>query len=506
MRPLVKLAVSIAVVFTLSFFLMSILHVSGPLGDRIAGMVAEYRGGAPLDLNSLQADVAQSIALTIFFTVIIATVMKMEWRVAAAITGVGVLAITGLTPPQNMIYRAIDWRLLVFLIGSMTLAGILREAGVFNRLAVSLVEKSTSAFRLLLLLGLFSALLSMILGEVTSIIYAVLVVLELRRVLEIDVKPLIVYTVLATNTGSVALPVGNPIGVYIAFTANISVAEFLAKCLPLSLLEVLVLILVYRLVLSNYVERLNGELKQSRELIAKLTAARTIDVTPVMARHTRIGLLILAVFTGLVVLNEKLAEAMSLATGVPVDPDSLLAFIPYLSIALALLLADPSSMDKLLSSAVEWPSIIFFMSLFILSYALSYTGAIAKIAYGIAMFSEPGSFTGNMLVVGVLLAASAMLSSVLDNLSVIVALTQPVTILVQLGLSRVSYLALLYGGVFGGNYTPIGSTANIVAVSMAEREKIAVSWGEWLRIALVSTTLQITVALLWSYLWLLAGG
>jgi Na+/H+ antiporter NhaD/arsenite permease-like protein len=63
-----------------------------------------------------------------------------------------------------------------------------------------------------------------------------------------------------------------------------------------------------------------------------------------------------------------------------------------------------------------------------------------------------------------------------------------------------SYFALLFGGVFGGNYTPIGSTANIVAVGLAEKRKIKVTWSEWLKLALLTTTMQIIAALLYLYL------
>jgi Na+/H+ antiporter NhaD/arsenite permease-like protein len=99
-----------------------------------------------------------------------------------------------------------------------------------------------------------------------------------------------------------------------------------------------------------------------------------------------------------------------------------------------------------------------------------------------------------------MLFTSAGLSSVLDNLSLVVTLTPVAILLNQLGIAHASlYFALLFGGVFGGNYTPVGSTANIVAVGLAEKRKIRITWGSWLKLALVSTTIQILVALLYLY-------
>ncbi len=502
LKTMIKLTIYIAVIFFLSYLFVSMVHLTGPLGSKITEVVTEYRG-APVNLDSEYADLSQAITLTIFFTVIVVTIIKMEWRVAAAISGIGILVMSAIVPPQDLVVKAIDWRLLLFLIGSMTLAGVLRETGVFNRLAILLLSKSESSLGLLMLLGIFSAVLSMVLDEVSSIIYAVMVVLELKRVMRIDLKPLIIFAVLATNTGSIALPVGNPIGVYIAFTANVAVSEFIVKCLTLSLLELMVLVLLFKLVLRDYTKALDQELKQSKELISKLSLARTIDVSRIGVKRFKTGVFILIFFVALVVSSEHLANLMSILTGVSIDPHALLAFIPFFSIAMAIFITDPSSINKLIESAVEWPTMLFFIALFILSYSLSYTGAIAKIAYVIASVSSLSGFEGNAITANILLISSAVLSSVLDNLSVIVTLMQPVKVLVQLGLSRVSYFSLLYGGVFGGNYTPIGSTANIVAVSMAEREKMGISWSEWLKIALISTTIQIIIAVVWSDLWLL---
>jgi Na+/H+ antiporter NhaD/arsenite permease-like protein len=120
---------------------------------------------------------------------------------------------------------------------------------------------------------------------------------------------------------------------------------------------------------------------------------------------------------------------------------------------------------------------------------------MVKIAYVLSSIRYP------LLVLATFLLTSALLSSVLDNLSVIVSLTPIATLLNNLGLiGRKIYFALLFGGVFGGNYTPIGSTANIVALSMVESRGIKTSWGEWLKISLISTTMQIVVSLIWLYL------
>jgi Na+/H+ antiporter NhaD/arsenite permease-like protein len=94
-----------------------------------------------------------------------------------------------------------------------------------------------------------------------------------------------------------------------------------------------------------------------------------------------------------------------------------------------------------------------------------------------------------------LLVFSAILSAFLDNLSVIVALTPVARAYYTMTQSSVFYWVLLYGGVIGGNFTPKGSTANIVAWGLAERSKAKLSWGFWLKTAIVPTLLQLIVTL-----------
>lgn len=96
-----------------------------------------------------------------------------------------------------------------------------------------------------------------------------------------------------------------------------------------------------------------------------------------------------------------------------------------------------------------------------------------------------------------LLVITALTSAFLDNLSVIVAFTPVAEGLVATGASRSLYWTLLYGGTLGGNFTPIGSTANIVAMGLCEKAKIRVKWSQWLKIALVPTLLQLLVACSW---------
>ncbi|MEM4620990.1 MAG: hypothetical protein QW607_12360 [Desulfurococcaceae archaeon] len=92
------------------------------------------------------------------------------------------------------------------------------------------------------------------------------------------------------------------------------------------------------------------------------------------------------------------------------------------------------------------------------------------------MKSESFFSAGTLLVLPgvILLLVTAVTSAFLDNLSVIVAFIPVAQSLVYSSLPKSLYWALLFGGVLGGNFTPIGSTANIVAIGICEKAKIRV--------------------------------
>jgi Na+/H+ antiporter NhaD/arsenite permease-like protein len=206
------------------------------------------------------------------------------------------------------------------------------------------------------------------------------------------------------------------------------------------------------------------------------------------------GVVLLILFALTVALNDPIVHILSRMLGIDIDPHSFLTFIPYIYIVFSMFIAVPlEKISILVSRAVEWSSIVFFIMLFMLGYSLLHTGAMPKLAYALSTIS-----TSPLALLTLMVISSATLSAVLDNLSVIVAFTPIAMLFVNAELiSSIIFFALLFGGVFGGNYTPIGSTANIVALSMAEKEKVKLSWRRWLSIALITTTTQIAIAVLW---------
>ncbi len=491
------MAVFIALL-AISFIAMKLIEVGrDPVGEEIVKLWVSERASysnSSADINSFNMVLEQAVSLTVFLFVIVGAVVRMEWRVGLAILGIVVVIFTAIVPPEALINKSIEWNLILFLIGSMTLAGLLRELGVFRYLAVNIVRATRRRPKLLLsLILLLSFITAAVLDEVTSIVYSVMLVFELSSIMNIDPRPLMILVVLATNTGSLALPIGNPIGVYLFFKTGMPMLGYIKYSMPLAILCLAILLLLVLLTEKDLVNAVGRRLSEKAGKVEAFIQHYYMELNGRNAvARLRYGLLMLVGFIAMVALNDSIASLLEKAFGQAVEPRSLLAFIPYIFIALSIAAIRIEDVPKYLEKSVEWSSLMFFICLFILSYSLTYSGAMAKLAY---VFSRSAS-----LISLVMIAGSTVLSAILDNLSVVVAFTPIAAFMNRAGLvNNLIYFSLLYGGVLGGNYTPIGSTANIVAVSMAEKKKFKVTWSSWLKKSLVIASAQVFAAIAWLY-------
>jgi len=142
---------------------------------------------------------------------------------------------------------------------------------------------------------------------------------------------------------------------------------------------------------------------------------------------------------------------------------------------------------------VEWWTLLFFMLLFAQAGTLKFTGATDVLAKNLA------GLAGNSIstLIGIVLWTSAMGSSILDNVVLVAAFIPVIQSFQGLNLNlQPLWWALLFGGCFGGNITLVGSTANIVALGILEKEKnIHVTFFRWFWVGL--TVGLITTAIVW---------
>ena len=150
--------------------------------------------------------------------------------------------------------------------------------------------------------------------------------------------------------------------------------------------------------------------------------------------------------------------------------------------------------------SVEWETLLFFAGLFILVGSLVKTGVIGQLAElaGRATGGNPLSAAMAILVV------SAVLSGVIDNIPYVATMSPVVADLTSNiadpAHSQALWWSLAAGADFGGNFTAVGASANVVMLGIAAREGHPISFWEFTRKGAVITT--VTVAISVPYIWL----
>ena len=184
---------------------------------------------------------SQVVALTAFSLSILGTLLFWKFRLSFAFLGTTIILFTGAAKLKDFL-RLSSMEIIFFLIGMMVLVGFLKEIGLFTwLLQKALIMRNMSAKRFMAALIFSSAILAGLIDEVSSILFMVMIILELSDYFEVDPVPFIMASVLATNIGSAGTVIGNPIGILIAAKAPLTFEDFIRYAFPLVAASLLVL-------------------------------------------------------------------------------------------------------------------------------------------------------------------------------------------------------------------------------------------------------------------------
>ena len=184
----------------------------------------------------------QVLSLSIFFMVIFGTIFFWQFRLPFALIGISLLLAFGLLDIPHLIEFA-GLEIILFLIGMMILVGYLEENQFFETLVNALVQYiGPRPVVLLVMLMAAGAVSAALVDEVTSILFMTATMIHLTSRFGVNPIPFVIMQVFATNIGSSATVVGNPIGVMIALRAGLTFQDFLRWASPISLSALLVTI------------------------------------------------------------------------------------------------------------------------------------------------------------------------------------------------------------------------------------------------------------------------
>jgi Na+/H+ antiporter NhaD/arsenite permease-like protein len=348
----------------------------------------------------------------------------------------------------------------------MILVYLTQQTGIYDYIAIRAGQLSRGEpLRVVLTLACTTALLSAFLDNLTTILLVVPISFLLADALDIDPVPLIVIEVIASNIGGTATLIGDPPNIIIAGATGLGFNEFILNLAPV---VVLTLAVIVAGLYAYYRPKLRIE-ERNRALVMELDAAASIRDAAELRRT--VPVLVLTVLAFFVHQPLHIEPATVALAGAAVG-----------------LLVTRIPLEQALSR-IEWPTLFFFVALFVMVGALEETGAIGEVAEAVKDLTG-GDRTAELIGI---LWIGGIGSAIVDNIPFTTAMIPVVSELNESDDSAY-WWALALGACFGGNATIIAAAANVAAAGLTERAGHPIGFMSFLRIGIPVAVTSLLIA------------
>jgi Na+/H+ antiporter NhaD/arsenite permease-like protein len=365
--------------------------------------------------------------------------------------------------------RAVDLNVIFLLLGMMIFVGVLKKTGAFHWLAYRAFALSQGrVFTLSAMLMLITAVASAFLDNVTTMLLIIPVTLEIADDLKVNPLTLLIPEVFASNVGGTATLIGDPPNLLIGSQAHLTFLDFTAN-----LAEIVGLCLIFTVAYYLYWYR---QAYRQVEAGQEIRLASLREGSRITDKKLLVQCLVLLAFTILLFVVQGVLH---------MEPS--IAALVGSSLLLAI-----SGVDvvQMLHDEVEWPTLTFFIGLFIVVAGVERTGLLRLVAELVRDLSH-GSLPMAILLV---LWVSALASAVIDNIPFTMAMLPIVASLKETipgAEGGVLFWALALGACMGGNATLVGASANVVTAGLAAREGCPITFKDYLKACLVPTLITL---------------
>lgn len=435
-------------------------------------------------------DTAFWTATTIFLLAYAVIVSEKIHKTIVAVFGAGLMLVFKILEQHEAFHIeefGIDWNVIFLLISMMVIINLMRPTGVFEYLAIKSAKLGKGdPIRILAIFAVVTATLSAFLDNVTTVLLIVPVTILIADALEVDAIPYLISCALASNIGGTATLIGDPPNIMIASKAQLNFMDFIYHLTPVIIITMVFYVFAIKLIWGK-------KLKTREELKQRIMAMNENEAIkdPVMLEKSLIVLGI--VLTGFVfhgILHFQPATIALFGAG------------------LLLLLSKTHEPHHVLAE-VEWPTIFFFIGLFIVIGGVVKVGLIKWMSVQVLNITQGNLFATSMVVMWF----SAFASAFIDNIPYVATMNPLIIDMAKQLWPNVSGIQLLHhpdlmpiwwslalGACLGGNGTAIGASANVIVVGMSEKLGKRISFGKFM---LYGMPLMImTVVISTFYVWL----
>jgi len=400
-------------------------------------------------------------------------------RAVVALLGAGLLVVTGILT-QDQATHAIDWNTIGLLLGMMLIVNITRRSGLFQYVAIWAAKKvKGSAWGVLVMMSLVTAIFSAFLDNVTTVLLTVPVTMLITEQLGVKPYPYLFAQIFASNIGGTATLIGDPPNIMIGSATGLTFNDFAFHLAPIIIVVMAATLVPLYLVWGRH---LNATEEARRRVMSFNEREAITD-----RRLLKQSLAVIVVVIGAFIAQRQ--------TGI--QP----ATVAIFGAAALLLLDNLGRSGETQSQNVggafaeaEWITLMFFVGLFILVQGIVATGLVAKLAELLVVATQ-----GDFRMLGLsILWASAVLSAFIDNIPFVATMIPLIKATAPTfggeGQLLPLWWALSLGACLGGNGTLIGASANLVVAGQADKAGTHFSFMEYLKVAFPLMLLSIVLS------------
>lgn len=367
----------------------------------------------------------------------------------------------------------IDFNVIFLLVSMMVIVSITTRSGVFNWIANELLKFTKGhPVKVLCALGLFTAVTSAFLDNVTTVILIMPITFAIAKKLDIDPIPFLLTEIFSSNIGGTATLIGDPPNIIIGSAGGLSFIDFIKELTPVILVIMCVILTVLAFIFRKKLHASQDKMDE----VAKIDNSHTITDKALMIRST----LILA----LVILGFMLHDVTHIETCV----------VAMLGASILLIFEKPNEILQ----DVEWNTIFFFIGLFIIIGGLEASGGIKLMAEWILKVTQGSQAATSMII----LWASGVISGIIDNIPY-TATMAPMLVEIEKTMGATYayplWWALSLGACLGGNMTIIGAAANVIVSENAAKSGHPISFMRFLKYGVGVVAISLTISTVYIY-------
>ncbi len=422
------------------------------------------------------------IILALFIVTYVALLLLPKYRSYIAGAMAVIFVILGLTNNLMNIEEiwevAINWNVILIIAGTMVVVALFIESKMPALLADIIIEKAPNVKWAIVLLALFSGIISAFVDNVATVLIVAPIALTIAKRIKISpIAPIIAITVSANLQGFATL-VGDTTSVMLGATANMNFIEFFwieGRPGPFFIVQAgaLMAVVVMLVIFRNRKEKISGE-----------TRAVVNDYVPT---YMLLGIILLLVIASFIEPKPDLTNGF------------ITAGMGVIAIIYKAIKTKSGKKTIAVIKEIDFHTLGLLMGLFVLIHVISAVGIIDDIATFFLQVGGSNKFVIYTLVVFVSVAFSAFV----DNIPY-VATMLPVMTTLSLGMDvnpLLLYFGLLSGATLGGNLTPIGASANIAGIGILRKNGYEVKVRDFLKIGVPMTLAAVLTG--YGLLWLL---